>query len=89
MFEYIFASIIDTMMVLLFCSMLFMLIVKDDSPMRAVSPVAQYLTLKGRQKAEDKEFVLRSEAEETETEDMSHIEQKKIDTSSTTFLVAG
>lgn len=89
-FEYLFASMIDVILVLLFSCMLFMLIVKQDSPMRQVEPLSQYLTLKERQKSED-ELNLR-ECEETGEEIvMDNMSEdggaKKIDPCSTNFLI--
>lgn len=75
---------VDAMLVLLFAFMLFMLLVKEDSPMRQVSPIGHYLTLKDREKAEDEDKFI----DDTETEMQSEAETKpKLDTSSTSFLV--
>ena len=41
------------MLVLLFSFMVFQLVVKEDSPMRAIDPVADYMVLKGRERAHD------------------------------------
>ena len=39
--------------------MVFQLVVKEDSPMRAIDPVADYMVLKGRERAhEENECIL-------------------------------